>query len=698
MFRNALFYPFLLTLLLFISCQTPSDIPSPTTQSRQTPVEETSIPPTILVEPTVEPTATAPVKNTVVPDPLPSPAAFSGEWPAPKPPLPNLSREQITGAQRETAVQLEQNLPLDRDDILLAMNYLGVNFTFEPPPLITTPLVTGTQQQIFVNNDATNETSRPLFELNYVSQHGYFWFETTSPEYDSSTLITMGNAFDEIYRQLIFYFGPEDNPGIDGDPIIHIVNASPQTLCGSTSCGILGYVASINFLPNEVVPISNEREMFVMNASVFGTTTYLEVLAHEFRHMIEDRYDANDIDWEVEGSAMLAEDLLGFSTDPINRGNLFLANPDQQLNRWTDSNPVPYYGQGYVINRYIYNRLGQELYREFATSPLPGFQAIDEVAAQNGLELTGLSLWQDWLAALAIHTEPNAAQKYALRDGLQTAAAELISTFPYNQITTVNQYAADYYQLVGSDSVTINFSGSNHVPLLNTLPASGEKMWVANRGNNSQARITRTFDLTAVTAATLEYDVYHDIEYSYDFAYLSLSTDGGQTWQGLTAENMQGTQTADDPSDVSYTDRFYTGRESGWLNEAVDLSPYTGQEVQIRFEYVTDPILTFGGLAIDNIAIPEIGFYDDAETNQGWTAEGFVNATRYIPQQWHLQLIRFEKDAPIVASLTLSEDNSLSIDVPLSQNGGGPPILIIAASAPMTLNPAYYQLEVLPTP
>ena len=60
----------------------------------------------------------------------------------------------------------------------------------------------------------------------------------------------------------------------------------------------------------------------------------------------------------------------------------------------------------------------------------------------------------------------------------------------------------------------------------------------------------------------------------------------------------------------------------------------------IRFAYVTDPILTKGGIGIDNIAIPEIGLYDDVESSlEGWTAEGFERVTATIPQQWHLILI-----------------------------------------------------------
>ena len=156
---------------------------------------------------------------------------------------------------------------------------------------------------------------------------------------------------------------------------------------------------------------------------------------------------------------------------------------------------------------------------------------------------------------------------------------------------------------------------------------------------------------------------------------------------------MQGEDVRDDPSDVAYTDRFSTGRSNDWVQESIDLTPYAGQVVQIRFEYVTDPILTFGGITFDNIAIPEIAFYDDAESDNGWLAEGFVRATGYVPQRWHLMLITYENGAPVVTPIELAEDNTATAEFSLSNDGGGRPYLIIAATAPMTLEPAHYQLE-----
>ena len=659
---------------------TPDDgpVPTPTT-------------PTAVTTPaTAIPTDTAPPQPTNTAAPVPD---SPPEWPAPMEPLDPLAKTAVTPEQQATFDQLSQELPPERDDVALAVAYLSADSSPAASLAAIESPVVGDHHPFNVANLIDNTNSQIDAVLAAVSEHAYFWFDTgaESPAPDLNVLADVSAAFDAIYETNVTIFGSEDNPGIDGDPRVHIVHASPLALCGSVDCRFAGYFSSENVIPRSANPRSNEREMFIMNVQQFGSGFYLNVLGHEFRHMIEDNHDRGDADWEAEGSATLAEELLGYPESGQQRGNAFLQNPDQQLNSWVDSSvqsTLPYYGQGYVLNRYIYDRLGADLYRQFATSPDYGLRAIDSVAAANDLALTGEQLWLDWLVALAIHNDPAAPDRYRFfGTPLDTAAMTAVN--PGDDFdTTVSQYAADYYELPAG-STTLTFRGQTLAPLLNTVPYSGMTMWYAQRANHSNPHLTRTVDLRQVDAATLQYAVYADIELGYDFAYVSASVDDGRTWQGLIADNMQGLAPEDNPSDSAFTERFYTGRTQTWIEERVDLSPYAGQVIQIRFEYVTDLILTFGGLALDNIAIPEIGFYDSAETlAPGWTAEGFTRAAAYLPQTWHLQLITFDAGAPAVETLTLAGDQMLSLTLDEAER----PLLIIAATAPYTLEPAHYRL------
>jgi bacillopeptidase F (M6 metalloprotease family) len=230
--------------------------------------------------------------------------------------------------------------------------------------------------------------------------------------------------------------------------------------------------------------------------------------------------------------------------------------------------------------------------------------------------------------------------------------------------------------------------------LLGVDAPSGEQFWYAQRANYSNPRLTRAVDLRAVPSATLQYNVYSDIEHGYDFAYVAASTDGGQTWQALEADGMQGLDPADNPSGSALTDRFYTGQQQARIAESIDLTPFAGQEILLRFEYVTDPILTFGGLALDDIAIPEIGFFDDAEADVGgWMAEGFARATDTLPHAWRLQLITFGGNQPIVEALPVGEDGRLATTYQ-ALAGTRRPILIVASAVPETLQPSAYTLTV----
>ncbi|RMG99800.1 MAG: hypothetical protein D6706_05055 [Chloroflexi bacterium] len=619
-------------------------------------------------------------------------------------PTPTLTITAVSDPMFAVAAELAQATPPERDDVALAMAYRGVSErpSLTAPP-ITDPLPVGTRQTFRITNIDNNTVSSIEAELLAVGKHAYFWFDTGAGSFlpDPEDVAQAAAAFDEIYEKAIGYFGSENNPGIDGDPRLYIVHASPLVLCDVTlstleNCGLAGYFSASNSLPIQIDANSNEHEMFVMNVRQFGTSFYLNVLAHEFRHMIEDNHDKGDADWEVEGSAVLAEELLGFSQVAHQRANLFLRQPDIQLNSWSDTDTAPHYGKGYLFNRYLWHRLGAELYYEFATSPATGLLALDEIAQQHGLSWTGESLWLDWLLTLALQNETAVFPEYHIPDiTLNTVAMTNITSLPAVYDTTVSQYAADYYQLP-DQTVTLRWLGDERVSLLAVPPEDGGWFWYAQRANYSNPRLTRLVDLRGVTQATLQYDVYVDIERGYDFAYVSVSTDNGRTWHGLEANGMQGLDEADNPAHTALTRRFYTGRHQRWWTEQIDLTPYVGQEILLRFEYVTDLVLTYDGFAVDNIAIPEIGFYDDAETAvAGWQAEGFSRVPPYLPQTWHLRLITFPQGIPAIIPLEATAGLPIQHTVEIAP-GERPPILLIAATAPMTLQPAHYQLELSP--
>lgn len=666
-------------LLSAVSCATPAAIDfSPNVTSSPEPATAVASPVAVSM-PTPDPvTPAAP--------PMRGAAKASPASPAASPTVPAESTAPVPAVLDWMA-----SSPPYRDDVQLAVAYLGANpaaATLSPPA----GLEVGATETFYVGNVDSNTVGQIEAVLMSIGENAYYWFEQ-GVEPDSAYLTEVTAAFDEIYEGLYAYFGSWEPAG----GRVHIIHAAPETLCDDAdTCGLAGYFSSRDLLPRAISPWSNERAMFVMNVRQFGGETYLDTLSHELRHLLGHEYDRGEEDWFVEGAAMLAEDLAGFPSIPQARGILFLENPDQQLNSWTDGYTIPHYGQGYLLNRFLYDQLGADLYREYTMNPRAGLDAVDEIARSNELDISGETLWLNWLVAMALNGAPDAAEAYrwdgpSLGPVSTTSAINLPASFE----TTVNQFAADYYELPSSGTVALDFAGRSSVSLLGVPAPSGSSYWYAQRANSSNPRLTRVFDLRGIDTATLHYKVFADIEQGYDFAYVSISTDGGRTWRGLQADGMQGLDMTDDPSDSALTDRFYTGRIGEWQAESIDLTPFTGQEVLLRFEYVTDLVLTFGGFAVDDIAVPEIGFYDDAEsTGAGWTAEGFARATAEIPQSWRLQLITFDAAGrSTVEALAVAPDGRLAHTYE-AWPGGRRPILIVAALSPETLQPASYVLDV----
>ena len=134
------------------------------------------------------------------------------------------------------------------------------------------------------------------------------------------------------------------------------------------------------------------------------------------------------------------------------------------------------------------------------------------------------------------------------------------------------------------------------------------------------------------------------------------------------------------------------GSQAEWIYEEVDLSHYAGQEVQIRFEYITDAAVNGEGLLLDDIRVPEIGYFNDFEADDGgWEAAGFVRIQNALPQTYRLALIT-QGQSSTVQYLTLNADNTL--ELPLSFGDGfESAVLVVSGTTRFTRQPAAYRVS-----
>jgi len=193
--------------------------------------------------------------------------------------------------------------------------------------------------------------------------------------------------------------------------------------------------------------------------------------------------------------------------------------------------------------------------------------------------------------------------------------------------------------------------------LIDEVP-SGVRAWYSQAGNdfgcpNDGGGHNMDFfipDLQQHEGATvtLKFKHLYEIEWDYDYAFVLVSRDGGETWESLANGNT--TPAAVNPNANSCQSTYgnsFTGPSDGdstndtekraladysgamFVEETFDMSAYAGDNVILRFSYSTDPGLAKRGW-----------FIDDVEITAGSTAvyksdfEESDERTRIFPDGW----------------------------------------------------------------
>ncbi|MBN1582934.1 MAG: immune inhibitor A, partial [Anaerolineae bacterium] len=554
---------------------------------------------------------------------------------------------------------------------------------YETPPVYTL----GESSRLWVGNVDTMEHFSVTAVLRAVTPHLYVWVED-GLRYDQEALVRSAENFEKnIYPTNREFFGSEWSPGVDNDLHLHILHSSGEHMGAS----VAGYYSSADEVAQLANPYSNEREMFYISLSGAspGSDFYDGVLAHEFQHMIHWANDRNEETWVNEGCSELAAYLNNY--DPGGFEWLFLADPDVQLTTWAEfGDAAAHYGNSYLFMAYFLGRFGEETMQRVVAHPANGIVGFDQVLLSYDLRFE--DVFADWLIANYADNVAGSTQKqYHYPDHVVGPVSVDIShdRYPVQRSSTVHQYAADYIELKGEGDVAISFSGDTQARLVPANAHSGQMMWWANRGDDSDTALTRAFDLRSLEHATLQVWMWYDIEKSWDYGYVVLSTDGGRTWDVLTGSSS----TASDPNGNSFGPA-YTGESGGWIQEGFDLSPYVGQEVLLRFEYVTDDAINHPGWLIDDISIPELNYlYDGESGTDGWESSGFIYSDNLVSQHYLVRLITFGQQMD-VRVIDLDETQSGSVELRGLGDAIDSAVLVVSALAPVTTEVASYEYTI----
>jgi hypothetical protein len=593
-----------------------------------------------------------------------------------------------------TALELAVIPPRDRID--LARRIGGVTDIPTTPTIVSTRQL-GEQETFYVTNSSEGNTFQVTATLRAIGDHIYLWVENGGNISDAD-LQALADAFDQtVYPKVRSLWGEEASPGVDGDPRIYGLFA--QNL-GPTAAA---YFSSDHSYPNAAVRTSNAHEMFFFNLDALtgdDDLPYIEnVLSHEFQHMIRTNIHPNLELWLNEGFSEFTQVYLYQELDLTVIS--FLGTPDTQLNSWTEDefSRGLNYGASLMFLLYLYDQHGIEAISALsADRSQRGLQAADNVL--RALGEPGIDeFFADWVMANALHNPTADEGQYGYRilsPDFPSALEEATTTaYPSENTGTVQQYATDYIILNNLDGVRaldIRLDAPAEVGLISTSPEDGGRFWYSNRSDISDTTLTHAFDLSSVSTATLNYRLWYHTERNWDYGYVVASEDDGVTWEILETPHT----TTDDPHGASYG-AGYNGTSGGgssavWVDESVSLDAYAGQSILVRFEMITDDGINQPGMAIDDVAIPEIGYASDFETDDGgWEASGWLITDNRLPQELWLQ-VGYETAGDVEVTRWRSQGGG-TWQLELAE-GIDQMTLAISAFAPVTTIPMPYTLKI----
>ncbi|MDZ5711137.1 immune inhibitor A [Jeotgalibacillus haloalkalitolerans] len=375
-------------------------------------------------------------------------------------------------------------------------------------------------------------------------------------------------------------------------------------------------------------------------------STFYATTIHELQHLIHADNDAAEETWLNEGMSTFSEYLGGYGHGEGSI-NFFLDHPENSLVNWDDHRnastgpeTIADYGQVYLFTLYLYDKYGQELIRELATSQSQGIASVNEVFASNGIDKTFKDVYQDFMTALALDDGKGNQGVYEfdsinLRDlPVDNEGTKRGKTVSYENALEVEKEGVPAW---GGDFKSIDFSNKvkdfkfNGVDFLqkwtsvkDPLNPDNQVLYSQNGAEDDSELIFKA-DLTGTDSATLTFDHLYDIEETWDYGVVQVSTDNGETWTSLENENTR-TEVAEGgyPTIIENVPGF-TGKVDEWTNESFDLSAYAGQEVLVSFRYMEDWAFSNEGWYVDNIQVEAAGFESDGSSVEPFTSLAEMN-------------------------------------------------------------------------
>ena len=519
-------------------------------------------------------------------------------------------------------------------------------------------------------------------KLEHVSNNAY-WYVQEGIRFDDDALKEAAASFEErILPGLQASFGPPW--GLDGP------SGQRLTILHAAIRGLGGYYSSADEYPVQVHENSNQRKMIYVNPSALriGSQTYLSVLAHELQHAVNWNLNGGHSTWLNEGLSQVAEQRLGWRPTSI---EAFVHSAPTSLVYWPLSylDSSPYYGSSFMFSQFLSEQVGSpESLEPLLRIDYRGIPAVDAYLDSLGTGESFESIFARWTVAGYL-SEKREAGPYGYANWWPSIDATDVLSSESSHGFSQPQFSARYLLLdLEAESAEVKFSADVDVGLLPEDPPTGGHCWWGNYGDTISTTLTKEFDLSGLKQATLSFTAWYSIEEDWDYAYVQISADGGSTW-----DILQGSLASTDNPSLNAYGPGYTGESEGWVSDSVDLTAYVGEQALVRFHYVTDDAVTGPGICLDSVAIPELGFYDDASANQDWGSQGFYRTDNRMPQDFAVHLVEVRGDETAVTPVVLDENNRATLSVE-NLDEVDEAVLVVGSLAESSQQPARYAVTV----
>jgi hypothetical protein len=456
-----------------------------------------------------------------------------------------------------------------RDPLSLAADYLGYDGA---PVIVDLPQVyePGDMAQFWVAKHDADQPVAIMAELAAASPNVSIWVEP-GVEIGQAQLGALAQQIGGLWNTLRLRANfveppplpiPADTsdfvdrgdllafPDSDGDERLHVVYARDLRE--------EAYFNPADTLPAPLAPgFGSAREVIYLNTTPFGGIPLDDGLY--IINLLRVLYGWT-MTYNIEGQAGWLTEALGsnillqFQQTSVAPGDIdaYFAAPESvpMLRPSTFTNRAAVNGVQQIYLGYLAQRLGTEVFRDLYLTSGEGFAPAEGQAAarsfidpSTGAPITAVDVFADMLVANLLNAP--------VGDGRFQHRAIDIAEGRFPRLTRAEQLPASYADAAAAqfgaaytiyvarelETVALAFAGASktaRLPMPDREP--NDLYYWTGRGGDRRLTLTRTFDLLGSRTPALTFDAWYELADGWNYLYVSVSNDGGATWDILTPE------------------------------------------------------------------------------------------------------------------------------------------------------------------